>query len=317
MNKKKILVIDDNKNWLHTIKLLLEREYDLTLLTDGSQAARFLREKPYDLVIIDFSLPESSGLEVLQKLREVKSDVRAIILTSHPDPDRAMSLANRGFDQISKASVNLSTELMDLTRKALEGKKLASENEQSESERNRADNQTTPDSTSETAAEIIGALVIGKATVKLKSNSTDETVVGVEQKIKALFQMAKEENFEEGIESEFSNGLVSIINKYGAQVINILSHLILSKGVNEEIASEALRWLGRLDHSESYYERLWLLEEALINPSARIRDAASVGLATLGDPHATPYLEQAIQKETCAELREDMQQILESLESAR
>jgi HEAT repeat protein len=143
---------------------------------------------------------------------------------------------------------------------------------------------------------------------------TDEEI---EARLKTLLEVAKDEIFEEGVENEFSTGLISLINEYGADLVSVLAGFIVNERINEEIASEALRWLGRLDQPESYSGRLSLLEEALSNPSARIRDAASIGLATLGDPHAISYLKQALQQEACTELREDMQEILESLENAR
>ena len=148
-----------------------------------------------------------------------------------------------------------------------------------------------------------------------RSTTCNENPV-IKAMVKALFEAAKEEIFEEGVENEFSIGLISLIREYGNESVRILANHIIDSRVNEEIASEALRSLGRLDHPESYDERLRLLINSLNHPSARIRDAASVGLATLGDPLAIRSLKQAIQKEACVELREDMQQILESLESA-
>ena len=136
----------------------------------------------------------------------------------------------------------------------------------------------------------------------------------IENRLKILFEVSKEEFFEEGVENSLSEGLISLIHEYGTDLIPVLGRLISYGRVNEEISSEALRWLARLEHPASYDERLSLLEESLKNPSARIRDAASIGLATLDDPNAIPYLKQAIQQETYSELRDDMRQILELLE---
>ena len=97
--------------------------------------------------------------------------------------------------------------------------------------------------------------------------------------------------------------------------MEVLAYLIVYEKVNAEIASEALRWLGRMDHPVSYHYRLWLLERGLRCSSAIVRDGATLGLASLDDHHAVTYLKQTIQREPCEELRKDMGQVLIQLEN--
>jgi hypothetical protein len=136
----------------------------------------------------------------------------------------------------------------------------------------------------------------------------------LEDRIKVLLEAAKEEIFEEGMESDFTRGLSRLVEERGAEAIATLAHLIESGNRNDEIAAETLRWVGRLDHPSSYEARLSLLERSLGVDSARLRDAASVALASMDDEHALPALRAAIAREEYAELREDMQQILAQLE---
>jgi hypothetical protein len=96
-----------------------------------------------------------------------------------------------------------------------------------------------------------------------------------------------------------------------------LSHLILAKDIDEEVASEALRWLGRMEDTKSYSKRLWLLERGLASPSPIIRDGAALGLASLDDRHAIPYLRLAVEREELDELRFNLGQVLDQLEDAR
>jgi len=135
----------------------------------------------------------------------------------------------------------------------------------------------------------------------------------VKQGIEALFIEAKEEVFEDGMESEFSKGLVSMIRRYGNATIEWIANLIVHEKANPEVSSEALRWLGDIDHVSTYDKRLWLLERSLLCSAARVRDGAALGLASLDDPHSVRYLKQAIQREQCEELREDMEQVLAQL----
>jgi hypothetical protein len=149
------------------------------------------------------------------------------------------------------------------------------------------------------------------------NSGTSASAGAIEQRIKALFDSAREEIFEDGMENELSIGLTSLADEYGNDAIAVLSRFIDREETNEEIASEVIRWLGRLDHQPSEETRLRLIERCLNSSPARLRNAASVALAYLDDPHAIPYLKQAVEREKYAELREDMEQVLVQLEGVR
>jgi hypothetical protein len=136
----------------------------------------------------------------------------------------------------------------------------------------------------------------------------------LEQWITSLFMVSSDEEFENGTISSFSHHLCSNIDRHGNAAMEIISYLFLYKNVNPEVLSEALRWLGRIDQVESHSYRLWLLERSLESPSIFVRDGAILGIAALDDPYAMPALRKAIEKETCEELRENMQAVLEQLE---
>jgi hypothetical protein len=135
------------------------------------------------------------------------------------------------------------------------------------------------------------------------------------EEIYSLFKASEEQNFEDGMETEFSRKLILFIKKYTDEAIEIITSIILYERVNAEVAAEALRWLGKMDHAPSYRFRLWLLERSLGSLKGRIRDGAILGLSSLNDPHAISYLKLAIEQEKCSELRKDMEQVLAQLES--
>jgi len=163
------------------------------------------------------------------------------------------------------------------------------------------------------------ASVLPSLTAWQVENSTvqQERPEEIDQEFTILFEAAKEQVFEDGMESEFSKELISLVKKYGDAAMEVVADLITNERVNAEVASEALRWLGRMDHSTSYHFRRWLLERSLGCSSAMVRDGAALGLASLNDPHAILYLKQAILREEHAELCEDMEQVLVQLENAR
>ncbi len=132
----------------------------------------------------------------------------------------------------------------------------------------------------------------------------------VRQKIQDLVRSAKGEFFEDGMETGFSRGLFSVVATHEKHAVTELGRLILGGAATSEIASEALRWLGRMPDSKTYRARRWLLERCLLCPSPQVRDGAVLGLASMNDLHSVPYLKQAAEREPLDELHHEMVQVV-------
>lgn len=152
----------------------------------------------------------------------------------------------------------------------------------------------------------------GENTESSTSKSADSRLL--DKQVSSIFTKAKEEIFEDGMESDFSRNLFNFIKSYAHSAMEAIIPVTLSNQTNTEVASEALRILGRLNHKATYRERLWLLERGLYSTSARVRDGAVLGLAFLDDPLAIAPLKSAIERERIPELRQDMEQVLAQLE---
>lgn len=139
----------------------------------------------------------------------------------------------------------------------------------------------------------------------------------LEEKATLLFASAKDQIFEDGMESNFSRELVEFVRAYGHSAMEIIIRIVLSDRINFEIVSEALRVIGRIHHPATYRDRLWLLESGLYSSSARVRDGSAVGLAYLDDPIAITSLKFAMKRESVTELRRDMEQVLSQLEDTQ
>jgi hypothetical protein len=129
-------------------------------------------------------------------------------------------------------------------------------------------------------------------------------------RFRAAFNRARDERFEDGMESEFSNELESLMVTYGSTAKDILSLLLEDESVSERVWGEAMRSLGRFGDRPSREARLWVLEKGLTSSSAFVRDGAALGLASMDDPSAIPYLQRAISSEELEGLRADMQDVL-------
>lgn len=130
-----------------------------------------------------------------------------------------------------------------------------------------------------------------------------------------IFNSASWEEFETGTESYLARSLQALVRQHSTAAIDAIRELVLVSPVDGEAGWETLRWLGCLKHPPSRAARLWLLEQALESPSAKVRDGAVLGLAAIDDPHAIPAFRKAIAAERIPELREDLIQVLGQLES--
>jgi CheY-like chemotaxis protein/HPt (histidine-containing phosphotransfer) domain-containing protein len=97
---KKIAVVEDNPDNRLLVRVILEPLYDVAEYEDGASALAGLQQQQPDLVLLDVSLPEMDGTEVLRRIR---ADARlqnlpVIALTAHAmTGDREKFLAT-GFD---------------------------------------------------------------------------------------------------------------------------------------------------------------------------------------------------------------------------
>jgi YesN/AraC family two-component response regulator len=83
----KIVIADDSSMLRARIKSLLEdagKNFSVYEAENGVDALRSIREYEPDLAIIDIRMPEMNGIEVLEKLRELKLKTTICILTNYP-----------------------------------------------------------------------------------------------------------------------------------------------------------------------------------------------------------------------------------------
>ena len=79
---KRVLVVDDEKLIVKGIRFSLEQEgMEVDCAYDGEEALEKVREKEYDMILLDIMLPKLTGLEVCQQIREFSS-VPIIMLTA-------------------------------------------------------------------------------------------------------------------------------------------------------------------------------------------------------------------------------------------
>ncbi|RLD31341.1 MAG: sigma-54-dependent Fis family transcriptional regulator, partial [Bacteroidetes bacterium] len=98
-----ILVVDDESSIRKTLKDILEFEkHSVELASNGQEALDFLSDEEFDAVLLDIKMPGMDGLEVLEKMMQVK-DVPVIMISGHGTIETAVEAIKKGaYDFIVK-----------------------------------------------------------------------------------------------------------------------------------------------------------------------------------------------------------------------
>ena len=102
-----ILLIEDEAILAKNVKRFLERQdYDVRVAGDGADGLRQFDAFKPDLVLLDFHLPGSNGLEVLGEIRKRDGTVKVILVTGHGNVQLAVDAMKAGaYDYLSKPLV--------------------------------------------------------------------------------------------------------------------------------------------------------------------------------------------------------------------
>jgi len=122
-----IALVDDDKNILASVTMLLEQEgYHVRSYTDGASALTALSANLPDLAILDIKMPRMDGMELLRRLRQ-NAEIPVIFLTSKDEEiDELMGLNAGADDYIRKPfSQRLLLERVKAVLRRAEGKKGA------------------------------------------------------------------------------------------------------------------------------------------------------------------------------------------------
>lgn len=100
----KILLIDDDLTFAQMLQNFLQkRGHEVTYSSSAHNGLKFLEHSAFDLLLLDYRLPDGTGLDVLTRTRKSGSVTPAIIMTSFNDVRTAVhSMRSGAFDYITK-----------------------------------------------------------------------------------------------------------------------------------------------------------------------------------------------------------------------
>ena len=124
----RVIIADDHPIVLKGLKEILSEGFDDVLLdgtTTGHELMNHVQNNQYDVVLLDISLPDINGLEVLKEIKKKKPKLPVLIVSMYPEEQyalRAMKAGAQGY--LTKRSA--SDELVLAVRKILSGNRYIS-----------------------------------------------------------------------------------------------------------------------------------------------------------------------------------------------
>lgn len=104
MNSTQILVVEDELEISRLIEMILKKKgYSVVTINDGLSALSLLKNQSFDLVILDWMLPQLSGIELIKEMRKNNNLTPAIFITAKTQPeDIVLGLESGADDYLTK-----------------------------------------------------------------------------------------------------------------------------------------------------------------------------------------------------------------------
>jgi len=106
--KTKVLVVDDDRAMVRTVcDLLRLKGYAVEAAYTGEEAVEKVRSEPPDCVLLDMKMPGISGVEALQRIREIVPAVPVLLISAYVTEEQAAEARRLGADGVLTKPVEL------------------------------------------------------------------------------------------------------------------------------------------------------------------------------------------------------------------
>lgn len=88
MSKLKVLMVDDEKDFLDIMgQRVLSWDYEVITAANGKDAINAVNLKDPDIIILDYIMPDTNGIELLKKIRAIDKKIPVIMFTAKPESE--------------------------------------------------------------------------------------------------------------------------------------------------------------------------------------------------------------------------------------
>ncbi|MDI6853986.1 MAG: response regulator [Deltaproteobacteria bacterium] len=122
---ERLLVVDDEPNMLRLLKTILmdKTGYEVETTNNPLEVEKMLKEQPYDLVVTDLKMPLVDGIDLIEIIKKIDSQIPIIIITAYGTMETAEEAIQKGaYDFITKPFRKES--ILITIKRALEWKRM-------------------------------------------------------------------------------------------------------------------------------------------------------------------------------------------------
>jgi CheY-like chemotaxis protein len=132
VDRKRILVVEDEENQREVIRLILTDErggtgprlYEVQTANSGLEALRLFKQERFDLVLTDLKMPGMDGIQLLNELTQLDSSLRVIFVTAHGSIETVKDALRQGASDFLEKPLNRD-KLLEAVSRALATEKLS------------------------------------------------------------------------------------------------------------------------------------------------------------------------------------------------
>ena len=122
--RPRVLIVDDEQLNRDLMKRVLKYDYDVIAAEDAADALALLRDNPdIRLVLCDQIMPDILGTRLAGQVRELRDDIRFVILTGYDEDPEIHTARNAGVIDAVMCKPWRSTEVKSLLRELLDGRR--------------------------------------------------------------------------------------------------------------------------------------------------------------------------------------------------
>lgn len=167
----RIIIVDDHPIFREGLKKIISESHDIIIADEvctGKDLLERVRKNDYEVIILDISLPDMSGLEVLGNLQNIKKRPPVLIISMHPEEQYAVRALKTGASgYLTKGSIP--DELMTAIRRVAAGRKYISPSlaEKLATDLNNKSEQPAHEKLSDREYQVMVMLASGKSTKEI------------------------------------------------------------------------------------------------------------------------------------------------------
>jgi len=123
--KPRILALDDDRNWLHQVPLILGSQYEITTRATIDSGIREIEENFFDVILLDINFENDprSGLDVFRLVKAKDHSVDVIVISGETNPTKLIQIMNAGITSFLPKMCDL-TEIRNAVSNAISAKKM-------------------------------------------------------------------------------------------------------------------------------------------------------------------------------------------------